>query len=79
MRLRAMVIESEEKLGPRGAERMWHADCESRVRVTGVREEADRPSLGTAEQEIEGSLGGEGGCGEMDRRCAVSWLTWRVE
>ena len=56
------MIESEEKFGPRGAERMWHADCESRDMATGGREEADRPSLGTAEQEIEGSFGAEGAC-----------------
>jgi hypothetical protein len=58
------VIESEEKFGPRGAERTWHADCDSRERVTGVCEEGVRASLGTAEQEIEGSLGG-GTCGKI--------------
>ena len=63
------MIESEEKFGPRGAERMWHADCDSRESVTGVGEEVGRPSLGTAEQEIEGSLGGgKGACGEGDTR-----------
>jgi len=36
--------------------------------VTGGREEADRPSLGTAEQEIEGSVRAEGGCGEWRER-----------
>ena len=41
---------------------MWCADCDSRDSVTGGREAVDRPSLGTAEQEIEGSLGGEGAC-----------------
>ena len=32
-----------------------------------MREEADRPSLGTAEQEIEGRLGGEGACGKQGK------------
>lgn len=32
-----------------------------------MREEADRPSLGTAEQEIEGRLGGEGACGKQEQ------------
>jgi len=50
---------------------MWDADCDSRDSVTGGREEADRPSLGTAEQEIEGSLGGEGACGESDKISAA--------
>lgn len=59
-----MVIESEEKFGPRGAERVWFVDCDSRERVTSGCEVVDRPSLGTAEQEIEGSLGGEGACGQ---------------
>jgi hypothetical protein len=71
------VIESEEKFGPRGAERMWCADCDSRDIVTSDREEADRPSLGTAEQEIEGSLGAEGACSERDQ--AISGLSLEVE
>lgn len=56
------MIESEEKFGPRGAESMWCADCDSRDSVTGDREVVDRLSLGAAEQEIEGRLGGEVAC-----------------
>lgn len=47
------MIESEDEFGPRGAEGMWHVDCESRESVGGVGAEVSRPSLGTAEQEIE--------------------------
>ena len=43
---------------------MWDADWDSRERVTGVRKEAGRPSLGMAEQEMEGARGGgKGACG----------------
>jgi hypothetical protein len=72
------VIESEEKFGPSGAERMWDEDCDSRDIVTGGREEADRPSLGMAEQEIEGSLGAEGACGESNRRLAGCLGEWNM-
>ena len=40
---------------------MWHVDRDSRESVTGAGEAVSRLSLGTAEQEIEGSLGGGNG------------------